>query len=216
MIVMTGAKSGASADALIAQMKSAGIDFGFLHGPSSDPVRTSIYALDNDCFANSRIPGWWKTKGEYSWFKLLDKIGTQKNKPLFCLLPDVVADWPRTVEMAWRYVGEVRDRGLPVAIALQDGCSLEAASFLSPDWFFVGGSTAWKWQNARRIVKFANSSFGIRTHVGRVNGTERLRWCLDMGVDSCDGTGLARFTDAMLPRTLKAFEPNPQLRFEVY
>lgn len=210
LIILTGAKQGPKAVELIQILKDNNIKAGFLHGPSIwvHPY-TEYYALDNDCFTNSKIPDWWKTTGEYNWLKMLDKI---KYPPMFAVLPDVVSNWGETVSRAQKYIPELRSRDIPVAIALQDGCSLEAASMLSPDWFFIGGSKPWKWANVESITEFGKNNFNIKTHVGRVNGEVKIRECIRVGAHSCDGTGLARFQNNMLPRTIAAFQTKSQLR----
>lgn len=154
------------------------------------------YAADNDCFAHRNDPGWWEREGEARWLAMLDKLaGT---RPMFVLLPDVVGDWNATLDRSARYRGELADRNLPAAVALQDGCDFREALALSPDTVFVGGTTDWK----LRSVEPACAIFrprGIRVHVGRVNSRDRLFLCRSCGADSVDGTGWNRYSDAMLP-----------------
>ena len=137
-----------------------------------------------------------------SWLKMLDKI-PDDHPPIFSLLPDVVGDWPVTLERAHRYLPELRDRGIVAAVALQDGCGFEEALIPCVDWVFVGGSTAWKLANIRGACAFFQP-LGIRVHVGRVNGRTRILHCRAAGADSCDGTGWGRFSNAELPKLFRA------------
>lgn len=177
-------------------------DMGMMLSPSGWRYpHCRLYACDNDVYGawkRGEGPGWWKRDGEAAWLRMLDKI-PQEHKPLFVILPDAVGDWPTTIERAWFYLPELRDRGLSVALALQDGAVLEAAAMLYPHWFFVGGTTAWKWANAERIVKWGHASFGIKTHVGRAGGVNRVRECLRIGADSCDGSQWLTFSRAVMP-----------------
>ena len=174
------------------------------------------YACDNGVFARSPIgtrpdAGWWQREGETAWLKMLDKIPTNQ-PPLFVLLPDVVLDWPATMARAAVYRREVNGRRLSCALALQDGCDFRDVFRFAPHAVFVGGSTAWKWANVRRIV-CAFAPLGIHVHVGRVNGKAHLWHCREAGVNSCDGTGISRHTDAMKPTVMTGlFESDPQMR----
>jgi hypothetical protein len=59
---------------------------------------------------------------------------------------------------------------------------------------FIGGSTNWKCgEHAVHIIKAAQA-LQKWVHVGRVNGAERWEHFEKLGVDSVDGTGLARYS----------------------
>jgi hypothetical protein len=135
--------------------------------------------------------------GEQRWLGMLDKF-PQDNPPAWVLLPDVVGDWPKTVESVLRYRPEINARGLRAAVALQDGCCFDEALSLQPSTVFVGGSVQWKWRNVAAICAYFQPH-GVRVHVGRVSGPLRVRNCLNAGVDSCDGSGFVRFSRKMLP-----------------
>ena len=210
MIVMLAAPSRPKWKPIVRDMKERGIDAGMLMTPKNYCRAWLPYALDNACFANSHTPNWWETEGEYRWLKMLDKVANQDQKPLFAVLPDVVGDWEETVYRAWRYLPELRDRGILSAVALQDGASLEAASLLSCEWWFVGGSVRWKWTHAEEICQTAHDTFGTKVHIGRVNGERRVRECLRIGADSCDGTGWTSFSDVTMPRLYAAYTPKTQ------
>lgn len=209
---MTGNVSGPKWQGVASAFAAEGITFGVLMGTKWCTPWTEHWACDNDMFAAHKRgdTGWWKREGETAWLKMLDKAASQPTKPLFVALPDVVEDWPRTVARAWYYLPELRSRSLPPAIVLQDGCHLGAATMLSCPWWFVGGSDAYKWGQLEEIVRTAHLTFDTKVHVGRVNGTRQVRSCLRAGADSCDGTGLAAFTNTVMPRLVAGFKPNPQ------
>lgn len=150
-------------------------------------------------------PGWWQTpqwgyaldNGRFSqganWseadlFKLYDKAAAFDWPPLWALVPDVVGDWDATRREWDRWAPRVAAYGWPLALAVQDGATVEDAEAIGPAVVFVGGSTAFKWRT------FAAWCAAFRCHVGRVN-TPREGWrCFKAGAASIDGTGWMRTT----------------------
>jgi len=173
------------------------------------------WAADNDVYAHRDDPAWWCREGLPNWLKMLDKAADAWCDPMFCLLPDVVADWPRTLERAWEYRQECLNRDLSFAVALQDGCDFAQALELRPQYVFVGGTTAWKWRNVEPACQYFQRC-GVKVHVGRASGPLRIRECLRLGVDSCDGTGWGRASDKMLPGLWRELDgTDPQLRIGI-
>lgn len=175
-------------------------DVGMIITPSSwrsEEKRDCEYALDNgvwEAFLQNRS---WDDRMHDNWTRMLCKV---KNKmPLWVLLPDTVADWGRTVHLASNYVSTVRQKGFPVAIALQDGCNFKQVLDFSPDWVFVAGSDEWKDSNIAPACRYFHD-MGIKVHVGRVNTMDRIKLCFEAGVDECDGTSLNRFTNKNSPQ----------------
>lgn len=193
MIVLFGSASGPK----LREYWGTRTNLGVLQAPDAWQTPWCTYACDNDVFANRADPSWWAREGEKNWLKMLDKIPSEQ-QPMWALLPDVVADWQRTLDRAWRYRREAISRALPYAIALQDGCRFEDVLPLQPYAVFVGGTTSWKWANAEPACQFFQPR-GIHVHIGRASGPWRVRECLRIGADSCDGTGWGRFADKMLP-----------------
>jgi len=167
-------------------------DLGMLYTPESWRTPFCPYACDNGVFAAWTKGKVWDEAMHCAYLGMLDKVSTQDRQPEWVLLPDAVADWSRTVELASLYLPLLRGRGLNVAIALQDGCDFAQVLDFSPDWVFVAGSTAWKESNIHAATEFFHP-LGIRVHVGRVNTRRRLRLCQSAGVDSADGTTLNKF-----------------------
>lgn len=157
---------------------------GLLLGPSyfkKQALRPWLpYALDNDAFTC------WQQQKEWSepaWLEMLQWARMTGYKPMWVIVPDVVANRQATLERWKRYAPIVDEIGWPKAFAVQDGMTPsdvpEAASVV-----FLGGTDQFKW----RTVKIWASNFP-RVHVGRVNNIEKVWLCEDLGVESVDGTG---------------------------
>lgn len=163
---------------------------GILLSPGHDLAWCPIYATDNGMFAHREDPGWWEREGETLWLRMLDRVARYRPRPLFVLLPDVVYDWPRTLERAYRYRHELDAREMTPALALQDGATEREAIEFDAPVLFVGGSRRWKWEQVPIVRRW---SWPAWLHVGRVNGHRQLRYCEEIGVDSVDGTSFNRF-----------------------
>jgi len=182
---------------------------GWLQGPSSwkNPRPGLAYALDNDAF------GAWKNHlpwDESAWIKMLDKASRSQQQPLWSLVPDVVADRTATLRSWDKHSPTVESFGFQKALAVQDGMTpLDVP--INADLIFVGGTTQWKWRSLPMWAKHFPA-----VHVGRVRQTKLMR-CLQLGVQSCDGTGWIREGQTGAPaRFLRAYvegfmQPHPEL-----
>lgn len=155
---------------------------GWLQSPSwFKPSRHYLpYACDNDAYvAHTSGKAWDADK----WLAMLDRVNVEPSKPIWCLVPDVVADRAATLRSWEQHSGIVK---WPKAFAVQDG--MEPSDVPDgADVVFVGGTTSWKW----RTLPMWTASFP-RVHVGRVNSLEKLWVCERHGVESVDGTGWFR------------------------
>lgn len=172
---------------------------GHLYSPGGQrgPYEWLPYALDN-----GRFVAWSKgeTWNEPAYFKLLDwatEAGFRGYKPLWVLVPDVVANRADTLKEWERWYPTVHAYGFPLAFAVQDGMTPQDVPN-EADVIFVGGSTAWKWNTLPTWTQ----SFP-RVHCGRVNGWRGLRLCKQYGIESCDGTGWMRGDKAQLGGLLR-------------
>jgi hypothetical protein len=213
MIVMLGNWSGPAFRKIVVQRSNIGqmmSPVGWRHPQSPH------WACDNDVFGNWQRGDaeWWKRDGERKWRGMLAKVMKEETRPMFVLLPDVVGDWRQTMIRVEKYICELAALRLPYAIALQNGCRFADVLPFKPDFVFVGGTTEWKWANVEPACRFFQP-LGIRVHVGRTSGPLRIRECLRCGVDSCDGTGWGRASDAMLPSLWRELDgTDKQVRFE--
>jgi hypothetical protein len=175
---------------------------GFLKQPGSGNVVPAgmPWALDNGCFA-----------GPFNHRRFMALVAPDA---LFCVLPDVVADWPATLERSMTWIEPVRGAGGRPAIVLQDGATPDAVPWGDVDAVFVGGSTRWKLGSAVPGLVAEAKRRGLWAHMGRVNSLRRLRLAKAIGCDSADGTFLAWAPDINAPRIarwLRSLEMQPML-----
>lgn len=110
-------------------------------------------------------------------------------KAQWIVAPDVVGDWPATVELFLAWAPVLRAMGHAVCIAAQDGATAAQVAQLGVDAVALGGSTDWK-RNQIRNPQW--KAIRLR-HVLRVNTRERLRSAMEADWQSCDGSGATRF-----------------------
>lgn len=146
-----------------------------------DPERH--WAIDNGGFKRLDID---------AFEALLARESHHKDKCLFVAAPDIVGSAQRTLELFERWLPRLD--GWPVALVCQDG-----QEYLPIPWdqiaaVFIGGSTSWKCSaHVEQIIRTAKL-LGKWTHAGRVNDPQRFLHFERLEVDSCDGTGLARYS----------------------
>ena len=184
MIFMPSNHSGAEVHYLAGRFPGK---VGWLIGPSAirkTKLRHWIpYACDNDAFSSWSCNREWN---EAEWIAMLDWTRMCEFKPMWALIPDVVADKKRTLENWEKYYPVAASYRYKSAFAAQDGMTPDDVP-INADVVFVGGSTEWKW----KTVSTWTQNFK-RVHVGRVNSIDRLWLCEDLGVESVDGTGWFR------------------------
>jgi hypothetical protein len=161
---------------------------GHLYSPGAQrgPFPHIPYALDNGAYS-LHLAG--MTFNPKKWHTLLEWAVKKKSRPLWVLIPDVVADFRATIQ-SWRAYSHAAKNLLgsdqTLAFAVQDG--MEPSDVPSDaQVIFVGGTTEWKWRTMDSWCKNFK-----RVHVGRVNTTARLMLCHNSGAESCDGTGWFR------------------------
>jgi hypothetical protein len=146
-------------------------------------LRTDLFAIDNGGFNNLDADG---------LLSLMKREEHHREKCLFVACPDIVGSAQRTLEVfkVWRPKLE----GWKVAFVCQDGQEHLPIPWDEIDAVFIGGTTSWKLStHVERIVKTAKL-LGKWVHAGRVNDPNRFAHFEKLGVDSCDGSGLARYT----------------------
>lgn len=141
------------------------------------------FAIDNGAF---------KRFDRAAFEALLAREYDNRHLCRFVCAPDVVASARRTLECfkAWRE----RLNDWPVALVAQDGQENLPIPWEQIDAIFIGGSTEFKESRAAVDIIKTAQILGKWTHVGRVNDPHRFDKFLELGVDSVDGTGLARYT----------------------
>lgn len=123
---------------------------------------------------------------------LLAREAHHRDKCLFVCSPDIVGSAQRTLELFGLFAPRLE--GWPIALVCQDGQESLPIPWDAIAAVFIGGSTNWKCsQHVEQIIRTAKI-FGKWVHVGRVNDPARFHHFESLGADSCDGTGIARYS----------------------
>ena len=149
--------------------------------------RSDLFAIDNGGFKNLDADG---------LLSLMKREEGYRERCLFVACPDIIGSAQRTLEVfkVWR----PKLDGWKVAFVCQDGQEQLPIPWDEIDAVFIGGSTNWKCSlHVESIIKTAKL-FGKWVHAGRVNDPQRFSHFEALGVDSCDGSGLARYTHMRL------------------
>lgn len=141
------------------------------------------WAIDNGGFSNF---------DEEAFLALLEREAAGAADCLFVTAPDVVASARRTLEIFERW--RRRLDGWRVALVCQDGQEGLPIPWDDIAAVFIGGSTEWKCSPAAEQIIRAAKILKKHVHVGRVNTPSRFRHFEEIGVDSVDGSGIARYS----------------------
>ncbi len=146
-----------------------------------DPSRP--WAIDNGGFKQLDVDG---------LKALLAREGHHKDRCLFVAAPDIVGSAQRTLELFAHFKPMLE--GWAKALVCQDGQESLPIPWDDIAAVFIGGSTNWKCSpHVGQIIKTAKL-LGKWVHAGRVNDPQRWLHFERLGVDSADGTGLARYS----------------------
>lgn len=146
-----------------------------------DPAKP--WAIDNGGFKEVDVEG---------LLALLQREDHHKEHCRFVAVPDIVGSARRTLEVFERWKPKLA--GWKLALVCQDGQEDLPLPWDDIDAVFIGGSTKWKLSHHVGHIIRAAKVLGKWAHVGRVNDPARWQHFEDLGADSCDGTGLARYT----------------------
>lgn len=160
------------------------------------------FAMDNGAFSRFSANG---------FRAMLKKHGERKHLCRFVSVPDVVGDARRTLEVFNGWSNRPELTGWPLAYVVQDGQEHIGIPWEQIAAIFVGGSTAWKeGPHARACIKAAQA-LEKWVHIGRINTPARYEYFDELGADSCDGSGLARYTHMREAIYKSATEPKLEL-----
>ena len=143
-------------------------------------------------------PGW---VGELRYTAWLAKLRPRWADCRFVVAPDQPFDMARTLDMAGRWLYEIRAMGFPAGLALQNGAESMRIPWADFDVACLAGDTAWKTSPAAAWLARQAISRGKPVHMLRVNSLKRIRQAWGMGCDFCDG-GFLRYPDRRLPDLL--------------
>jgi hypothetical protein len=141
------------------------------------------FAIDNGAFSGLDAKG---------FRDLLERELPNKERCLFVVVPDVVASARRTLELFERR--RLWVHGWPVALVAQDGQENLPVPWEDIDCLFIGGGDPWKEIAAARDLVRTAKALEKHVHVGRVNSWPRYKLFRDLGADTCDGSGMSRFS----------------------
>jgi len=159
-----------------------------------------IYAIDNGAF--SGFPA-------EKFQRLLERQGSRKADCLFVTCPDIVGAGQRSLELFKRRRLWIPE-GWKVALVIQDGMEDLEIPWDELDAIFVGGGDPWKDSKAAADIVKTATILKKWKHVGRVNTPRRFEHFVQLGADSCDGSGVAMY-DHMLQKIERRNEPEPSL-----
>jgi hypothetical protein len=158
---------------------------------SRNRVTAARWAADNASFS-SFDPN--------AYLAMVFRIAKEPTRPLFLTVPDAVADAWQTMALWEMWSRILRPFRLPLAYVVQDGVESIGIPWEDISAIFIGGSTEFKIGSvARRAVALARQR-RIWVHMGRVNTVRRLIYAQQIGCDSVDGSGFAKFPDQMISR----------------
>lgn len=156
---------------------------GMMLNPRSyKPSRADAYpavGIDNGCFTDK-----WE---EGQWLRYLDRCD---RRAIFAVAPDVPFDWEASWARSEGYVDRIRDMGFRVAVAMQNGVTVDDVPWDALDVVFLGGDTAWKLSTDALYIANAARDRGVHVHMGRANSAKRFVRAVSMACDSADGTFL--------------------------
>lgn len=142
------------------------------------------FAIDNGAFSNFDAPG---------FLALLERQYARRNLCRFVAVPDVVGSAIRTLEVF--SVWSQKLAGWNLALVAQDGQESLPIPWFRIQAIFIGGTTEFKMGRAAAQIIKAGKALEKWVHVGRVNTPGRFEYFEELGVDSIDGTGLARYSE---------------------
>lgn len=143
------------------------------------------WGLDNGAF------GAWRRGEEWDGGAFLEGVDrcleTAGALPMWGALPDVVADWPKTLTRAGRWLAKLPP-DVPWYLVLQDGARpADVAPFASRlRGVFLGGTDAFK-ARAREWCEWAIDA-GLGFHYGRASTRSRIVTAHRIGATSMDST----------------------------
>lgn len=156
------------------------------------------WIADNSVFGKHGFPG------NEAFIRWLITRPHQENCR-FVVAPDVVGDAAATMKRSRPWFRVIRSLGFPVALAAQNGLTVEAVPWDDIDALFIGGDDEFKDGLDAVKLSVAAKLRGKHVHVGRVNGRRRLAHAFRFA-DSVDGTYLAFGPTTNLPKLLTWLE----------
>lgn len=169
--------------------KYDGLDLiGWLLSPLGwrTPHRWMPYACDNDRYATKVSGKLWDELAYERFLSTLTTMILMGRPPLWLLVPDVPFDRDGTLTEWKKWAPRLKEYGVPLAFAVQDGMTQSDVP-ADAKVIFVGGSTKWKWDT---VLQWCLDNEHV--HLARANSYDLLWKAVDAGAKSTDGTGWFR------------------------
>lgn len=174
-----------SASRLVDRMEESELIVGQLLTPLTKFANWGgVFAVDNGAYSAFH---------ERRFISLLRRNEDNVSRCLFVTVTDIVGSHARTLDL-WRFRRRWVSSIWPLAFVAQDGAEAGYIPWDDIAAIFIGGLDPWKdSKSAVDIVKTAKI-LGKHSHVGRVNSLDRYKRFRDAGADTCDGSGISRFS----------------------
>jgi hypothetical protein len=173
----------------LARLRELG--WGVVMTPDAPRHEDLPYIIDNGAWAAHQRGVDWGGTYRARFAKLVERFGHGAD---FIVAPDIVGGGAESLDRSLEWL-EPLAQVAEVVIPVQDGMTADDRLLrrLGPRvGLFVGGSTEWKlvtlptWGWVARELR-------CRLHVGRVNTARRIRYIMQHGATSFDGTSACRF-----------------------
>lgn len=188
-------------DTLRTRMETSGLILGQLLTPLTGYSDWGgKYAIDNGAYSGF---------SEEKFRRLLKRQENRKADCLFVTCPDIVGAGRRTLELFHRRRLWIPE-GWRVALVIQNGMEDLQLPWDELDAIFVGGGDPWKDSAAAADIVKTATILKKWKHIGRVNSPKRFEHFLQLGADSCDGSGVAMY-DHMLEKIERRYDTGPML-----
>ena len=189
--------------------------------------KNALWAADNGRFGK----GWPGYEGWFTWLGRMAREAPPGDC-LFASAPDVVGDAEATLAESSPWLQGIRWLGIPAAFVAQNGSERgDLIPWGKFDVLFIGGTTecppcryirpATEDENKRKTCPFCGGRLlewklgpgaalvtgealrrGLPVHMGRVNSQVRLKYAVDLGCTTVDGTYLKFAPDKNLPKLI--------------
>jgi hypothetical protein len=176
------------------------------------PPRRNPWAYDNGAYKD------WKSDRPFDINRYTRDLRRIRNEgfpnPDFVVLPDIPGEGRKSFEQSVSWLEWTRSTlhptKVPLYLAVQDGMEemTQEIADLDVDGLFVGGTLDWKLVWGAAWVAIAHRQ-DRKCHIGRVGTAQRVKWALEIGVDSIDSCQPLR-NEVEFERFCRALQPTTQ------
>lgn len=157
------------------------------------PPRRTPWFYDNGAFKD------WRNGQEFNTVRFMrdmSKITTDIEKgwntaPDFIVVPDLVAAGVESLDESNGWLEWLKDRNVPLYLAVQDGMTTEDVAplieFQNYGGIFVGGTVKWKRETAAVWCELA-AWMSVPAHIGRCGTDKKVLWAHSIGASSIDSS----------------------------